>query len=79
MKVEKEGLIIAAEIKSLLTKNYQANIRTNKTQDVDCANKILNQLNLVSSCPIQTLIVYRGRYNKIGHYIYWKYVKIMEF
>ena len=76
LKAEKKELIIVAQNQSLPTRNYQTNITKNGSNQIFRLCKRKKKAEsfdlLVSSCPILTLIEYKEKHNKIGHYIHWK-------
>ena len=77
LKSETEGLIIAAQDQSLMTKQYQSEIMKNG-MNPKC--RLCNQYNetidhIVSGCPVLAKSEFMQRHDKAASYIYWKISK----
>ena len=69
-----EGFIIDAHDKSLFTRNYQANILHNGTDESCrlCEDKLETIDHLVSGCSVLTPNEYKYRHDRVGQYLHWK-------
>ena len=77
LKSETEGLIIAAQDQSLMTKQYQSEIIKNGANP-KC--RLCNEYNetidhIVSGCPVLAKLEFMQRHDQAASYMHWKVCK----
>ncbi|XP_063585357.1 uncharacterized protein LOC134762740 [Penaeus indicus] len=73
LKAETESFILAAQDQSLFTRNYQANILKNGTNEkcrfCDTHKETIDHL--ISGCPVLATNEYKNRHDRVGKYLHW--------
>ena len=77
LKAESEGLILAAQDQSLMTRNFEANVLKNGANPSCrlCDKAVETVDHLVAGCSVLAPTEYKARHDRVGQYLHWNICK----